>query len=76
MTAVETYNQKHETIKEKMASVSLPTDGTATQVCWSIGAALDISGTTVKNYAEGEIKDGYLAEAIFAEFKRLKMTNK
>lgn len=73
MAALETYIGKHNEIKEKLSRVIIPNDGNATNIYWAIGSTLQVSGTTVKNYLSGEIKDGYLAEAIYSEFKRLKM---
>ena len=72
MTVLETFTDKHKQIKEKLKSIVLPIDGSATQICWNIGTNLNVSGTTVKNYLCGEVKDGYLAEAIYSEFKRIK----
>lgn len=72
MTTLETLNKKRTDIKQKLSSIILPQDGTETQLCWNVGTALKVSGPTVKNYINGGIKDGYLAEAIYAEFKRLK----
>ncbi len=75
MTALEILDKKREDMKEKMKTVILPTDGSATRICWAIANNLNISGPTVTNYVNGDIKDGFLAEAIYIEFKRLKMVN-
>ena len=74
MTALEAFNNRHKLIKAKLKTITLPTDGSATQMCWHIGTTLNVSGPTVKNYICGDIKDGYLGEAIYTEFKRLKFT--
>lgn len=74
MTTLEALDKKREEMKEKMKTIVLPTDVSPNNIFWTIGTALNISGTTVKNYFSGEIKDGYLAEAIYNEFKRLKLT--
>jgi predicted transcriptional regulator len=73
MTALELLDKKREEMKEKMKKVVLPTDRTATRICWAIGENLNITGQTVINYVNGDIKDGYLAESIYNEFKRLKL---
>jgi len=54
MTVLETFTDKHKQIKEKLKSIVLPIDGSATQICWNIGTNLNVSGTTVKNYLCGE----------------------
>lgn len=74
MAALDVYNEKHNDIKNRLSTIPIPTDGSATTIFWTVGSALNISGTTVKNYLSGEIKDGYLAEAIYNEFRRLKLT--
>ena len=75
MTTCETFNKRHADIKTKLKGLKLPTDGTLTQLCWNIGTSLKISGPTVKNYLNGDIKDGFLAEAIYAEFRRLRYSH-
>lgn len=73
MTAIETYNKEHADVLAKLKTVKLPTDGTATGICWEIGRSLKVTGPTVRNYLSGGVKDGFLAVAIYNEFKRLKM---
>lgn len=74
MTALEILEKKREEVKEKMKSVVLPTDGSATRICWAIATDLKITGPTVVNYVNGDIKDFFLAESIYKEFERLKLT--
>lgn len=74
MTALQEFNKKRSIIISKLSKIELPSDGNATNICWNVGSALQITGPTVKNYLSGEVKDGYLAEAIYSEFKRLKIT--
>lgn len=70
------YKKRRSNIIQELRKIQLPTDGSATNLCWAIGTALNVTGVTVKNYIQGEVKDGYLAEAILYEFKRLKSKNK
>lgn len=72
MTVLDTFKKRHNEIRKKLMSIELPEDGSATQLCWNVGSNLNVSGPTIKNYLTGEIKDGFLAEAIHGEFKRLK----
>ena len=71
-TALEVLESKRESIKNNLSTIKLPKDGTATGICWTIGQSLKISGPTVINYLSGNVKDGYLGEAIYSEFKRLR----
>lgn len=70
--ASEEFDLRHKSIKEKLASIVLP-EQTGTSLCGGVGYSLNITGQTVKNYLNGDIKDGFLAEAIYKEFKRLKI---
>ena len=72
MSALEQLEKRRADIKAKLKTIKLPEDGTQTQLFWNIGTALNVSGPTIKNYISGDVKDGYLAEAIFAECKRLR----
>lgn len=72
MTNLEAYKIRKKLIKDKLSTIKFPKES-ETRYCWIVGAALDVSGVTVKNYINGNVKDGYLAESIFAEFKRLKL---
>lgn len=74
-TPLNDFNDRHLQIKNKLATVEL-TPGSETKVCWDIGRDLNITGPTVKNYIEGKIKDGYLAESIFSLCKLLKLVKK
>lgn len=71
MTALEDYNKAIEDISAKLKTVALPPN--QSYALWSVAESLNISGTTVKNYLSGKVKNGYMAEAIYKEFKRLKM---
>jgi len=73
MTSFELMEIKRNLIKDKLSKVSFPPEKETT-MCWAVGADLGITGVTVKNYLKGYIKDGYLAEAILNECKRLKLT--
>jgi predicted transcriptional regulator len=75
MPVLEDFKTAHEAIKEKLKTVVLP-DGIETKTLKEIADSLDITAPTVKNYLNGDIKDGYLAEAIYSEFKRLKMVKR
>lgn len=66
------FKKKKEIIKSKLSKVRLE-NNKETMACWQVATALNISGTTVKNYLEGKISDGYLAEAIYEEFKNLNL---
>lgn len=68
----ETYLNRKEEIRKKLMSIELPV-GSETRICWKVAEEFKISGTSVKNYLEGRIADGYLAEAILKEFKKLKI---
>lgn len=68
----EEFETRHKDIKDKLMAIVLP-EQTGTSICGGIGYSLNITGQTVKNYLNGDIKDGYLAEAIYKEFKRLKI---
>lgn len=72
MTELQSYKIRKDLIRDKLRKVKFPKDKETT-MCWAIGASLDISGVTVKNYIKGAIGDGYLAEAIYNELKRLKI---
>lgn len=63
---------KHEAIKNKLMSISLP-EGEENRLHTGVAYCLNVSPPTIKNYLAGKIGDGYLAEAIYKEFKRLKI---
>ena len=67
----ELYLQKHSDIKKMLGDVVLP-ENLNIETCFKIGKTLACSGNTVRNYLLGKVNDGYLAEAILAECKRLK----
>lgn len=63
---------KHEAIKNKLMAISLP-EGKENNVCMGVALIFNVSMQTIKNYLSGKVGDGYLAEAIYKEFKRLKI---
>ena len=68
-------NKKHILIKNRLEldGKRLAKKGlNLTVVAKKVGDILYISKITVLNYINGEIKDGYLAEAILAELKKIK----
>lgn len=71
MTNYENYIEQKSQIRKKLSNIKLQKNKETTQ-CWVVAERLNISGTTVRNYLEGKIADGYLAEAIYKEFKNLK----
>jgi len=73
MTELECYKVRKDLIRSKLAKIKFP-DNKETTICWAVGMSLNISGVTIKNYLKGNIKDGYLAESIYNELKRLKLT--
>jgi hypothetical protein len=71
MTSYETFKKQKEEIRKKLSNVILE-DGQETNLCWKVGGELKVSGTTINNYLKGNVSDGYLAEAIYREFKKIK----
>lgn len=71
MNNYEKYLEKKKEINKKLSSVILKPNE-ETRLCWEVANNLMVSGTTVKNYLDGRVSDGYLGEAIYFEFKRLK----
>lgn len=71
MNSYETFKKQKEDIKKKLSTVILEA-GQETSLCWQVATALKVSGTTVNNYLRGNVSDGYMAEAIYREFKKLK----
>ena len=65
------FELKHEEIRKKLRTVELP-ENLNIETCFTIGKTLGKSGNTVRNYLHGNVADGYLAEAIYDECKRLK----
>lgn len=67
-------NKKHLAIKKllKVEGKRLVDAGHITNACLKSATKLDVSHVTVLNYIKGDIKDGYLAEAILAELKKIK----
>ncbi len=73
MTAFQEMEAKRKAVKHLLSTAQFPSDK-ETILCWTIGHGLGVTGVTVKNYLRGKIKDGYLADAIYSEIKRLKLT--
>ena len=71
MSNYERLQKRKELIRKKLSTVKLPS-GSESSVCWSVGSKLNISGVTVKNYLNGKISDGYLAEEILFIIKKTK----
>jgi len=70
----EMYLKKKEDIQKKLKTIKFDRmEGT--RQLWAIGNALKISGTSVDNYIKGRIKDGYMAEAIYSEYLKMKGKN-
>ena len=70
----EMYLKKKEDIKKKLKTIKFDRMESTRQM-WAIGNALKISGTSVDNYIKGRIKDGYMAEAIYSEYLKIKGKN-
>lgn len=71
--AAEELLERHREIKTKLKSIILP-EGKENNICDGVAYCLRVSPATIKNYLTGKvIGDGYLAEAIYKEFKRLKI---
>lgn len=74
MRAFNKINKKHILIKSKLELQRNKLNGKKqlTNAAKKVGDILDISKITVINYANGDINDGYLAEAILTELKKIK----
>jgi hypothetical protein len=70
----EVYVKRKQDIKKKLQSIKFEHKEITRQL-WAIGNALNISGTSVDNYMKGRIKDGYMAEAIYSEYLKIKEKN-
>jgi hypothetical protein len=73
MTALQDFKTKHTDIKDKINSLAQQKFGNGWMLyaCQLIAKNLASSRQTVYNYITGTIKDGYLADAIYKELKRL-----
>ncbi len=67
-------NKKHLIIKKLLGieGKRLSDNNLTASACLKSAIKLDVSHVTVLNYIKGDIKDGYLAEAILAELKKIK----
>jgi hypothetical protein len=74
MTPLEILEERKNQVKGKLFSIVIP-NRQETSICWAIGKSLGVTGTTVQNYLRGKVKDGYLAEAIYEEFLKIKMVD-
>lgn len=75
LTPLETLKSRRNEICRQLSKVELP-KSIGTESCMKVGQILDITGVTVMNYLKGNVRDGYLAEAILKEFKAMKMVKK
>ena len=69
MSNKDVYLRRKKDIANKLSKVIL-VQGEETRTLWEVAFELKISGTTVKNYLQGKIGCGYMAEAILEEFKK------
>ena len=65
---------RKEKLAKELSKVQLPS-GKESIFCWSVGSELQVSGTSVKNYLNGKIGDGYLGEEILSIFKKMNMVS-
>lgn len=72
MTPIEKLEKRKEEIRCKLFSVTIP-KRKESSICWEIGTSLGVTGTTVQNYLNGRIADGYMADAIYDEFVKMKL---
>lgn len=74
MTVLENYKKKKSDIIIKLSELAVKKigSGKTLEVCEMVGKNLNISGQSVYNYISGRVNDGYLAEAIYQEFKKIK----
>ena len=68
MTILKEYKDRHEAVKKQLLAIKV--EGSIN--CERIGYNLEVSGQTVRNYLNGSIKDGYLAESILKAAKQIK----
>jgi hypothetical protein len=73
MSHVEHLEKRKEAIRKKLFEVKLPV-GKESATCWKVAHNVGVSGVTVRNYLDGKIADGYLAEEMYSVFKELKLT--
>jgi hypothetical protein len=64
--------KRRKDIASKLRKIEFP-KSKETIYCHNIGASLQVTAPTIKNYISGKITDGYLAEAILEECIRLKL---
>lgn len=71
MTSFEIYTQKKTDISEKLNSAfhKKLKDKNTMAFCELLATKFKVSKQTIYNYVGGNIKDGYLAEAILLEIK-------
>ncbi len=72
MEAFNKTNKKHILIKNRLCVEGKRLKNKVTLAAISVSNVLPITHITVLNYIKGNIKDGYLAEAILAELKKIK----
>lgn len=62
--------KRKDDIKKKLMAIKLP-ENSESSTCWLVGNELGVSGVTVKNYLNGKIADGYLAEEMLAILNKI-----
>jgi hypothetical protein len=72
MKAFSRNNKKHILIKNKLHIESKRLKNKITAAAISVSQIIPVSHITILNYIKGDIKDGYLAEAILSELKKIK----
>ena len=72
MEAFNKTNKKHILIKNRLSMEGKRLKNKVTLAAITTSQVLPVTHITVLNYIKGNIKDGYLAEAILAELKKIK----
>lgn len=69
----EILKDRKRTIAKQLINIKLP-QGKESSTCWIAGQLVGVSGVTVRNYLNGKVADGYLADQILLIFEELKLT--
>lgn len=67
-TPLQQYTQKKKDLIKKLSQIKLPEDKQV-ETCMEVGKKLGKSYNTIRNYLNGSVKDGFLGEAIVAQFE-------
>ena len=67
-TPLQTYIIKKSEIIKKLMLIELP-ENKQVETCMEVGKKLGKSYNTIRNYLAGNVKDGYLGEAILQQFE-------